>query len=115
MPQILHCGHVRRTKAYWLYSDDPAYKYQILLTSTCPKCGRLILEWQGAFQDGRRGPQRRIAWRDHERWLSRTSLATGDIAQGVDASQWETQKSAIHLVHSSLRQHPYTQIMARVE
>jgi hypothetical protein len=115
VPKIKHCGQNRRTDNYWLNSKDPIFKYQILMAATCPKCGGFVLEVIGVKEDLSFGTTKRIAQDKHDEWVLRTDIKTGDIAEGLDSSQWDSQKHGVHWITCSMGVWPYNKIKRRVE
>lgn len=114
MAQIRHCRAFRRTQKFWLNSRDDRYRYQILLVAECPACGQLVLEMMGIFHDGRQGQQERVQKKHHEEWIGRTDKQTGDIAEDIDSSAWESVRNGVYWVYGSLSQFPYTYGRRRV-
>jgi hypothetical protein len=115
MAQIKHCSAFRRTQVFWLNSNDPHYKYQVLQSTTCPKCGQFVMEWIGIFADGKHSPAKRIAVKNHEEWIHRTDLVAGDIAEGLDSSQWESVRAGVYWVYGSMPTYPYLYGRRRVQ
>lgn len=115
MPRIKHCGLNRRTENYWLNSNDLAFKYQILMSTNCPKCGLFVMEVVGVKEDLSFASTKRIAQDKHDEWMKRTEVGSGDLAEGLDSSQWETRKAGVHWVTGSLGRFPYTKVKRRVE
>lgn len=115
MPQIKHCGHYRATDTVWLNSNDPTYQYQLLLSTTCPECDQFVMEYVGILPGLVYAAQNRIKVKDHEAWIARSSLATGDVALGMDSSQWKSKRAGVHWVQSSQREYPFLPIKVRVQ
>jgi hypothetical protein len=107
MPSIVHCGKHRRAQAFWLMSSDICYKYEKLLSTTCPKCDQFVLEVIGVTANNKKAPARRIKTKDHEKWINRTSISSGDLAFDMDTSQWESLRNAAHRVKGSMPVWPF--------
>lgn len=114
MPAIKHCGQYRRTDNFWLNSNDDHYQYQLLLSTNCPKCGQLVMETIGILPGHKFGAQTRIKVKDHDDWIARTDIAKGDLALGLDSSQWKKKIAGVHWVKSSQREYPFLPIKVKV-
>jgi hypothetical protein len=111
---IRHCGKARKTVSYWLLpnvDEKRVYRHIVLLSTTCPSCNQFVLEWHGIDHNHLRTPQRRIAVKRHDEWIARTQT---DIDDQMDSSRWRSVKSGVYRVKASLRQFPWTPIMATV-
>lgn len=114
MSAIRHCRKARKTVSYWLVpnaEEGKLYKHIILLAANCPVCGLFTLEWQGVMKDNAYTPQKRISHKKHDEWIKRTQT---DLDDQMDSSNWKSVKAGVYRVKASLRQFPWTPIMATV-
>lgn len=115
MPRIKHCGSFRRTDNHWLHSCEEIFRYQILMSANCPNCGQFVMEWVGVKHDMSFASRHRIPTKKHQEWIVRTDIAKGDIAEGLDSSQWGGLRNGVHWVTGSSNQFPYLKRRVRVE